>query len=84
MSDLNIVKRERLAVLRALDQSLRTVDTHIEFFQRLLKRLRTRKKKLPTFEDYRGMVLHADKLDDAWSDVVKVLKAGLRIFRRVQ
>lgn len=84
MSDLNIVKRERLSVLRAMDQALRSVDTQIEFLQRLLKRLRARRTKLPTFEDFKTVVLSADKLDDAWTDFVKVLRAAQRIFQRVR
>lgn len=83
-SDLNVVKRERLSVLRSLDQALRTTDTQIEFLQRLLKRQRARRKKLPTFDDYKTIVLSADKLDDAWTEFVKVLRAGQRIYQRIR
>lgn len=83
-SDLNLIKRERLQVLRVLDQALRQVDTQIESLQRLIKRLRARKTKLPTRGDYEELVGLTESLEEAEDEYVKVLKAGFRIYRTVR
>ena len=84
MSDINTVRRERKAVLKAAYQALRPVDTQIELLQRYLTRLLGRAKQIPTATEFNAILENSQRLDDAFDDFVKVLRAGLRIFMRMR
>jgi len=84
MSDINVVRRERRAVLQAAYRALRPVDTQVELLQRLLKRLLGRGKKIPTATEYNAILENSQRLDNEFDKFVRVLRAGLRIYLRIR
>jgi len=80
MASLNEIIRQRKSALREVDRSLKAVDTIVEKSQRQVKRLRSRKVKVPEMSDLERLVVEASKLDNAVTDYSRMLVDAAKAF----
>jgi len=80
MASLNELIRIRKSALREVDRSLKSLDTLVEKSQRTIKRLRSRKVKVPEVADLERLITEASKMDTSMTDYSKTLSDAVASF----
>jgi len=80
MASLSEIIKQRKAVLRQLDQSLRSVDSQVEKSQRKIKALRSRKTKVPEVADMQVLIQYARELEQSLSSYASKINEAVRAF----
>jgi len=76
MATLNEVIRVRRVVIKNLRNRLKAVDSNLEISERLLKRIASRKRNVPTQVDLATLSKQLVAIADALGNYENVLKQG--------
>lgn len=78
-NSINEAVRERRGLLQELQKALKAVDTELEVSERLLHRLRTRKRKILSESDFNAVVEGAMRIEGLFTVYAEKVKAGITI-----
>lgn len=79
-TNINVLKRERLDVFKALKRSMRRLDTIQEAAERKINNVLRRRSYAPTAEDYEEVMTLLQQTGGAHQDIVNVLESGRGVF----